>query len=117
MQIFCFLLNIKSFPSDTTHYSNNDNYRIEDIFNFNDVFFLEHLLQTFWQTQAYWYSSRQTLGLTRRTFGHYSIIKDQLQILLRDLKSNKPLSETFANATYLDQTQAYIFIPLSDYFF
>ncbi len=66
-----------------------------------------NLLQTFWTTQGHWYLSRRTLKLTRRTFGHYPIIKDQLQMWLKDLKSNKPLSETFTDATYLDQTQAY----------
>ncbi|CAF4430855.1 unnamed protein product, partial [Rotaria magnacalcarata] len=50
-------------------------------------FLLERLFQTFWKTQGHWYLSRRTLKLTRRTFGHYPIIKDELQIWLRDLKS------------------------------
>jgi hypothetical protein len=71
--------------------------------------FLERLFQTFWKTQGHWYLSRRTLKLTRRTLGHYSVIKDELQMWLKDLKSSKPLSETFTDATYLDQTQAYFF--------
>jgi hypothetical protein len=75
--------------------------------NIAHMFCLERLLQTFWKTQGHWYLSRRTLKLTRRTFGHYPIIKDELQTWLKDLKSSKPLSETFTDATYLDQTQAY----------
>ncbi len=69
-------------------------------------FFIERLFQTFWKTQGHWYLSRRTLKLTRRTLGHYPIIKDELQTWLKELKSSKPLSETFTDATYLDQTQA-----------
>lgn len=72
--------------------------------------FLDHLFQTFWKTQGHWYLSRRTLKLTRRTLGHYHIIKDQLQTWLKELKSSKPLSETFTDATYLDQTQATHFL-------
>jgi hypothetical protein len=66
---------------------------------------LERLFQTFWKTQGHWYLSRRTLKLTRRTLGHYPVVKDELQIWLKELKSSKPLSETFTDATYLDQTQ------------
>lgn len=69
----------------------------------------ERLFQTFWKTQGHWYLSRRTLKLTRRTLGHYHMIKDQLQVWLKELKSSKPLSETFTDATYLDQTQAHLF--------
>ena len=72
-------------------------------------FFEERLFQTFWKTQGHWYLSRRTLNLTRRTLGHYPIIKDELQTWLKELKSSKPLSETFTDATYLDQTQAHFF--------
>ena len=70
-------------------------------------FLAERLFQTFWKTQGHWYLSRRTLKLTRRTLGHYHMIKDQLQVWLKELKSSKPLSETFTDATYLDQTQAH----------
>ena len=73
----------------------------------DDCSFVERLFQTFWKTQGHWYLSRRTLKLTRRTLGHYPVIKDQLQIWLRELKSSKPLSETFTDATYLDQTQSH----------
>ena len=69
------------------------------------IFLSERLFQTFWKTQGHWYLSRRTLKLTRRTLGHYPTIKDELQIWLKELKSSKPLSETFTDATYLDQTQ------------
>jgi len=121
--------------SDTTRDSTDGDYGIEDVrsdqdsdnededetripgwakglFVFNkNIFFLydilvERLFQTFWKTQGHWYLSRRTLKLTRRTLGHYPIIKDELQTWLKELKSSKPLSETFTDATYLDQTQA-----------
>ncbi len=76
------------------------------IFSSNIFILLERLFQTFWKTQGHWYLSRRTLKLTRRTLGHYPIIKDELQTWLKELKSSKPLSETFTDATYLDQTQA-----------
>jgi hypothetical protein len=65
--------------------------------SFHSMCSLERLLRTFWKTQGHWY-------LSRRTFGHYPIIKDRLQIWLRDLKS---MSETCTDATYRDQIQAY----------
>jgi len=54
----------------------------------------ERLFQSFWKNQGHWYLSRRTLKLTRRTLGHYPIIKDHLQTWLKDLKSNKT---TFGN--------------------
>ena len=75
--------------------------------------FAERLFQTFWKTQGHWYLSRRTLKLTRRTLGHYPVIKDELQTWLKELKSSKPLSETFTDATYLDQTQAQHFFWLT----
>jgi hypothetical protein len=74
-------------------------------FSTSFALFLERLFQTFWKTQGHWYLSRRTLKLTRRTLGHYPVIKDELQTWLKELKSSKPLSETFTDATYLDQTQ------------
>ena len=124
------------FPSsDTTHYSGDGDYGIDDVRSDQDsdnddedesripswakgewrahgmqsehvcFVFLERLFQTFWKTQGHWYLSRRTLKLTRRTLGHYPVVKDQLQTWLKELKSSKPLSETFTDATYLDQTQ------------
>ncbi|CAF3345062.1 unnamed protein product [Rotaria sp. Silwood1] len=112
-------LELDTTITDTTHHSNDGDYGIEDIRSDQDSdnddedearipnWAKERLFQTFWKTQGHWYLSRRTLKLTRRTFGHYPIIKDQVQMWLRDLKSSKPLSETFTDATYLDQTQAY----------
>ncbi|CAF1078729.1 unnamed protein product [Rotaria sordida] len=112
-------LELDNTITDTTHHSDDGDYGIEDIRSDQDSdnddedearipnWAKERLFQTFWKTQGHWYLSRRTLKLTRRTFGHYPTIKDQVQIWLRDLKSSKPLSETFTDATYLDQTQAY----------
>ncbi|CAF2702337.1 unnamed protein product [Rotaria sp. Silwood2] len=112
-------LELDTTITDTTHHSDDGDYGIEDIRSDQDSdnddedetripsWAKERLFQTFWTTQGHWYLSRRTLKLTRRTFGHYPTIKDQVQMWLRDLKSSKPLSETFTDATYLDQTQAY----------
>ncbi|CAM4921307.1 unnamed protein product [Rotaria socialis] len=112
-------LELDTTVTDLTHHSDDGNYGIDDIRSDQDSdnddedearipnWAKERLFQTFWKTQGHWYLSRRTLKLTRRTFGHYPIIKDELQIWLRDLKSSKPLSETFTDATYLDQTQAF----------
>ncbi|CAF1215274.1 unnamed protein product [Rotaria sordida] len=110
-------LELDTTMTDTTHDSGDGDYGIEDVRSDQDSdnddedetripgWAKERLFQTFWKTQGHWYLSRRTLKLTRRTLGHYPIIKDQLQTWLKELKSSKPLSETFTDATYLDQTQ------------
>ncbi|CAF3683383.1 unnamed protein product [Rotaria sp. Silwood1] len=110
-------LELDTTMTDTTPDSGDGDYGIEDVRSDQDSdnddedetripgWAKECLFQTFWKTQGHWYLSRRTLKLTRRTLGHYPIIKDQLQTWLKDLKSSKPLSETFTDATYLDQTQ------------
>ncbi|CAF4091404.1 unnamed protein product, partial [Rotaria magnacalcarata] len=94
-------LELDTTVTDLTHHSDDGNYGIDDIRSDQDSdnddedearipnWAKERLFQTFWKTQGHWYLSRRTLKLTRRTFGHYPIIKDELQIWLRDLKSNK----------------------------
>ncbi|CAF2627019.1 unnamed protein product [Rotaria sp. Silwood2] len=110
-------LELDATMTDTTHDSGDGDYGIEDVRSDQDSdnddedetripsWAKERLFQTFWKTQGHWYLSRRTLKLTRRTLGHYPVIKDQLQAWLKELKSSKPLSETFTDATYLDQTQ------------
>ncbi|UJR13613.1 hypothetical protein I4U23_000626 [Adineta vaga] len=112
-------LELDTTMTDTTHDSTDGDYGIEDVRSDQDSdnededesripgWAKERLFQTFWKTQGHWYLSRRTLKLTRRTLGHFPVIKEELQNWLRELKSSKPLSETFTDATYLDQTQAY----------
>ncbi|CAF3916527.1 unnamed protein product, partial [Adineta steineri] len=111
-------LELDTTMTDTTHTSADGDYGIDDVRSDQDSdnddedetripgWAKERLFQTFWKTQGHWYLSRRTLKLTRRTLGHYPVIKDELQTWLKELKSSKPLSETFTDATYLDQTQA-----------